>query len=331
MHARLAITAALLVGSGAAAQGKTAEPERPWARGVSAERQQRALELFRLGNAALKESLFVKAVQAYREALALWDHPAIHYNLGLALVNLDQPVETFEHLEAALKYGPAPLDADKFEQAQRYKALIERQLARVDVRCNAQGAEVKFDGKPLFTAPGRWTGVVRAGPHSVTATKEGFLPYEQSVKLLGGEQKTFDVALLSTADLTEYRRLWAGWIPWTVVAFGAIVTGASVGLHLGARGAYQSYDEGIQRCLDPVTGGCTPTLELSQKKSSADALQVGAIAGYAVGGAALVTGAVLVYLNRLQPYQKSVSVGPEVSLLPSLSPAGGGATLMVDF
>ncbi|MCC6335347.1 MAG: hypothetical protein IT380_15325 [Myxococcales bacterium] len=332
MHARLIAVAGLVLASAALAQGRAApEPERPWARGVSADKQKRALELFREGNAALKESLFVKAAQVYRDALALWDHPAIHYNLALALVNLDQPVETFEHLEAALKYGAAPLDADKFEQAQRYKTLIEKQLSRVDVRCDLDGAEVKFDGKPVFTAPGRWQGVVRSGPHSVSATRDGYLPFEQSVRLLGAELKVFDVTLMRAEDLTEYRRLWPAWIPWAVVAGGAIVTGTSVGLHLAARSGYQSYDQGIQGCLDPVTGGCTPSLELSQKKSSADSLQAVAIVGYAVGGAALVTGAVLVYLNRLQPFQKSVNVGPQVTLVPSLGPAGAGATLFVQF
>jgi len=50
-----------------------------------------------------------------------------------------------------------------------------------------------------------------------------------------------------------------------------------------------------------------------------------------VGGAALVTGAVLVYLNRLQPYQKSVGVAaPKVSLVPSLGPSGAGATLFIE-
>lgn len=330
MHARLAVIAALLVAASAAAQGK-AEPERPWAKGVSPDKQRRALELFRDGNAALKESLFVKAAQIYRDALALWDHPAIHYNLGLALVNLDQPVETYEHLEAALKYGPAPLDSDKFEQAQRYKALIEKQVARVDVRCDLDGAQVRFDGKPVFTAPGRWQGLVRAGPHTVVATKDGYVPSEQSETLVGGDTRVFDVTLLRAEDLTEYRRLWPTWIPWTVVGAGAVVVGGSVGLHMAARSGYQAYDQGIQDCLDPVTGGCIPSAELAQRKQGADTLQGVAIAGYAIGGAALVTGAVLVWMNRLQPYQKSVDVKPTVTLLPVLGPAGAGATLFVEF
>ena len=71
--------------------GPTETGDRPWAKGVSKERQEAAWEVFREGNALLKDSLFAKAADKYREALKSWDHPAIHYNLALALVNLDQP------------------------------------------------------------------------------------------------------------------------------------------------------------------------------------------------------------------------------------------------
>ena len=65
-------------------------PDRPWAKGVSPEAQKAADELFRQGNDLLRESLFVQAATKYREALRRWDHPGIHYNLALALLNLDQ-------------------------------------------------------------------------------------------------------------------------------------------------------------------------------------------------------------------------------------------------
>ena len=99
--------------------------QRPWVVGVPAREQKAATDLFREGNALLKESLFVQASAKYREALSHWNHPGIHYNLALALLNLDQPIEVYKHLEEALKYGPAPLDADKFDHANRYRALIE--------------------------------------------------------------------------------------------------------------------------------------------------------------------------------------------------------------
>ena len=105
----------------ASAPAEMQSSDRPWAKGVSESDQRRALELFGKGNGLLKDSLFVQAAAQYRAALKSWDHPAIHYNLVLALLNLDQPVEVLQHLEAAMRYGAAPLDADKFNQARAYR------------------------------------------------------------------------------------------------------------------------------------------------------------------------------------------------------------------
>jgi hypothetical protein len=65
--------------------------DRPWAKGVSQDQQRAAIALFEAGNGLLKESIFLKAVENYRKALALWDHPGIHYNLALALLNSTSP------------------------------------------------------------------------------------------------------------------------------------------------------------------------------------------------------------------------------------------------
>lgn len=292
-----------------------------------------ALDLFRDGNAALKDSLFVKAVARYREALANWDHPAIHYNLALALVNLDQPVETHEHLLAALRYGPAPLDSDKYEQALRYKALVEKQLATVKITCALAGADVAMDGRPLFTAPGDFEGVVRAGPHSIVASKDGYLTNNLSRSLAAGETTAIEMKLYTAAELTEYRRLWPVWVPWLVVGLGAAAAGGGAGLHAASAGAFQAFDRGVAGCLSPDTGGCRPSVALLAQKQTGDTLQALGITGYAVGGAALVTGAVLVYLNRLQPYEAPLPAAGrlEVTVVPVLSPGGVGAAALVRF
>lgn len=53
------------------------EPNRPWAAGVSADQQHRALELFARANGRFAESDYVGALPLYRQALASWDHPAV--------------------------------------------------------------------------------------------------------------------------------------------------------------------------------------------------------------------------------------------------------------
>ncbi|MBL8958189.1 MAG: hypothetical protein JNK82_45875 [Myxococcaceae bacterium] len=285
--------------------------ERPWAKGVSDAEQRTALALFKDGNTALKEPNFPRAVAKYREALGHWDHPAIHYNLALALLNLDQPVETHEAFDRALKYGAAPLDADKFEQANRYKALLEKQLAGVDIRCNMEGATVKLDGKVLYVAPGRYTGLTTAGPHSIVATKEGYITNELSLPLPAGETKVFELNLMTTDDLTEYKRLWPQYVPYTVIAAGLVVAVAGLGMHFGSGSMYKSFDGNVSQCQqdNPFMGGCRLTPELAGQRTSADILQGTAIAAYVAGGVVAAVGIVLLYLNRLQPYRITVGVG----------------------
>ena len=114
----------------------------PWTKGVSQADQDAAIVLFREGNELLKDSVFVEAVKKYRAALERWDHPAIHYNLAFALLNLDQPVLVYEHLEKAMAYGPKPLEQEKFDLAKSYKALVEKQLSRVEIVCDEPDAMV---------------------------------------------------------------------------------------------------------------------------------------------------------------------------------------------
>lgn len=294
--------------------------ERPWAHGVSQENQQAALELFRSGNVALKDSVFLEAIGKYRQALALWDHPAIHYNLALALLNLDQPLEVHEHLVAAMKYGAAPLDTEKLEHARAYKGLIEKQLARVEVTCEEPGASVVMDGRPLFQAPGRYEGLVRAGPHTIIASKEGHLTNSQSKALPAGEKTSIELKLFTADDLTQYRRKWSAWKPWAVVGTGVALAAGGALLHMQARSSYEAFDLGVNAC-----GGCVPDTGLADQRTQGDTLQTLAFGGYAVGGAALVTGVVLVYMNRLQPYRVDDQVKqpePAVTVAPLV---GGGS------
>ncbi|MFZ5442590.1 MAG: hypothetical protein ACOZQL_21450 [Myxococcota bacterium] len=313
------------------------EPERPWAKGVPKDRQTKAIGLFREGNSALKESLFPKAAATYKEALQVWDHPAIHYNLALALVNLDQPVEVHEHLTAALKFGPAPLDDDKYQQAQRYLALIERQLTKVKVTCAFDGAQVRLDGRPLFTGPGEWEGQLRAGPHTLTASKEGLLPDERAVTLAGGDAQEFQLRVYRSEELTEYRRAFSPLIPVAALGVGAALVGTGAALHFGAQGTFKKYDEGIATCASAGldNAGCIPTPDLQSLRASGNGLQTGAYVMYGVGGAALVTSAILFYVGRPIPFRKTVNVDaskpPQVSILPILSPTGAGALAAIEF
>lgn len=332
MMRTVVVMMALLGATALGQQASSGEAERPWARGVPKNSQTTALELFRDGNNKLRDALYRAARDKYLEALRSWDHPAIHYNLSLSLMNLDQPVEAYEHLLMALKYGAAPLDAEKMDQALRYKGLVEKQLTKLTVHIGLEGAVVRVDGNQIVVGPGTWEGMVRAGAHSIVASHEGYVPVERAETLVGGETKRLELTLFRTEDLTEYRRLWPVAVPWVVTVAGAALVGTGVGLHLAARGAFGSYDSQITTCAAVGGGSCLPRTDVTALKAQGDLLQSLAFGSYIVGGAALITGAILIYVNRLQPYVKTLEVaGPSVTLLPSFSPAGAGATLFVSF
>jgi hypothetical protein len=295
------------------------QANRPWAKGVSPQNQESALELFRAANVLVKESIFVVAVEKYRKALELWDHPAIHYNLALALMNLDQPIEVHEHLVAALRYGPEPLENEKFEYARNYKTLVEKQLAKVDITCNTPGATVTMDGQTLFVAPGRYSGLVRPGAHSIVAALQGYLPTDQSRTLLPGETTQLDMKMFTSEDLVRYKRRWPAAMPWLVMGAGLAVAGGGGWLHMQARDDFSAFQAGIVEC-----GGCVPVAELASRRSQGNLMQNAAIGGYAVGGAAVITGAVLAFLNQPQSYR--IDPGQAAQDTVSITPLLGGGS-----
>lgn len=147
--------------------GAVADP-RPWARGVSADDQQAALALFNAGNADMNAGRVAAAAVQYRAALARWDHPAIAYNIALTLLEQDDPVELRRALTKAMRFGAAPLDDEKYRRAQAMLAEVDERVTHVEFATTRAGAVLIIDDREVFTGPGRFDDVVRAGRHTWT-------------------------------------------------------------------------------------------------------------------------------------------------------------------
>lgn len=321
---RLGLLMALLVsGRGLAEPPRlpaTPEPVTtlPWVKDVPIDNQDLAYASFRTGNLALKDSRFVQAVQAYREALTRWNHPAIHYNLALALMQLDQPIEVYDHLDSAMRYGPSPLERERYEYARSYKYLLDQQLVTLRIDCQKEGAIVTLDGKTVFVAPGHYEARVRPGTHVFNAIHEGFLPSYQSRTLMPGEKVSLDIKLYTVEDVTRSRRRWAVWMPWAVVGGGLALAAGGGLLQLQTQEAYRLFDGGITSC-----GGCKVAGNVATARTMGDHLRLGSWGAYAVGGGALLGGALLLYLNQPQLYRINPETGREVEITPLLGSTTG--------
>jgi hypothetical protein len=305
----------------------------PWSRGVAREKRQRAYELFLDGNNVIKDGFFGKAADKYKEALALWEHPAFHYNLAIAQMNLDQLIEAYDHFLAARKHGPRPITAEKHRQAQKYLDMLRKQLGEIEVVCNEPGAEVAVDGKPVFAGPGRQRVMVRPGGHRVDASKRRFMPDVQQVVINPGDSKRVLVTPQVPEHLATVRR-WPEWIPLAVAGAGAVTLAGAGIMDWHSTRLFDRFDHEFDM-LCRMSSGCRENQvshALRDQLDHAHLWQWGARATYVLGGATLTTSAVMLYLNRERLVrERRLDDTGAMSVLPMLTPDGAGVSASLRF
>jgi tetratricopeptide (TPR) repeat protein len=304
--------------------------DRPWAAGVTPENQQAALPLFEAGNALFTDSQYAAALVRYREALKLWDHPAIRYNAAVSLINLDQPLPALAHLESALAHGEAPLGPENYRQALLYKKLLAAQVAELEVSCAEPNAEVMLDGETLFRGPGHVVRRLRPGTHQLTARKPGFLTETRALDLPAGRltREALKLQAIGALPMREVRR-WPVWQPWAVVGGGALLGLAGLPFLLEADSNFETFDAEVARVCPT---GCTEA-ELppaaGDARDRAEVQNAVAVTLFAVGGATAATGIVLVILN--QPRLEPDRARTKVSVVPQVTPKSAGIAASLAF
>jgi hypothetical protein len=300
--------------------------EQPWEVGVDEASRAAALELFGQGNELFTESEYLRAAEKYRAALTSWDHPRIHGNLATVLINLDDPIKALEHIDRALARGAGPFEAHVHTQLLTHRKLLEAQLTTLRIRCSVDGVAVTLDGKPLFTGPGDAVVRVRSGSHQAVARKKGHLTQTRNVSAAGGD--TLDVTLkpIPLSEATSYERRWTPWIPWTVAGGGAVLALSGFAFGRASVAARDDYEAGLR---DGCPSGCAPEEvpeQVYDDRDRAELFNAFEVTGYLVGGAAIVTGTVLIILNQERPVFTDES-GERLSVVPLLSPGQLGAAL----
>jgi len=314
----------------AAQPSSPVDSERPWAQGVAAADQKKALSIFNTGNTFFEASQYSQALERYREALKSWGHPAIHFNMVVCLINLDQPKEAYQHLEEAIKFGATPLGKEVYARALTYQKLLDKQLSSITITSSQKNVVISLDGKVVLSAPGKKTILALPGEHQLVASKEGYLTHSEILNLKGGEATTSKVKLVSLADAQTFRveRRWARWKPWTTLAGGAVTMAAGFGARFLAKSDFDRYDNDVAN-LCPERG-CTSSAMLPQ--SSRDALSRAKLEDtlssvlLVSGAVAVGTGTVLLYLNRERRIKESLP-----TITPSVTPQSVGFSLFFNF
>ena len=297
--------------------GTAAADTKPWAVGVPEAQQDQANAIFEEGNQLFAQQAHAPALEKYRAALALWDHPLIRFNLTVTLIRLDRTLEAADELEKALRYGEQPFKKDLYQQALDYQALLKRQLGFLEATCTQQGASVLLDGKPWFACPGTQKTRVMVGEHVVVAELSGYLTSSQRVVVAGGATEKKDIKLVPLDSAVTLEYPYRRWIPYTVTATGVAIGLAGLGVYLAGRSQMNDFEAAFARDC-PM--GCPRGLEdkplLRDLEDSAQLKGTIGISMMVAGGAVTVGGVVMVILNRPKRVMPKIEV----------TPTAGGAT-----
>lgn len=284
--------------------------DKPWAEGVTEEHQKAALELYTQANKGFEQAAsptdYKLVLETYTRALALWDHPQIRYNIAVCLINLDRPVEAFDNLERAMRFGQVAIGPDLWKQGQSYQKLLAGRVAEIEVSAEP-GAAVSLDGKLLASSQQR----VLSGDHQLVVEKPHYQTETRAIRVSGGQKVTIKVELKPIAVQSQLHRRFAKWVPWTVMGAGAAVAIVGAPFLLASRDSYDSYNNDVKTmCGAGCTSSNTPekiTSELGRAKLDNNL----AISAFVSGSAILATGFVMVILNqpRLAPVIGNDHVG----------------------
>lgn len=304
----------------------------PWYCDVSEVDRARALELYAQANRFFDDTSFPVAIERYRAALAYWNHPGIQYNLMLALVVLENPIEAYQASMEALRYGVKALKLEEYRRALDYQRLLRRQVAYVEVTCDEPGAVVSLDGKDILFGPGTVRIPVLPGQRELVAKKAGYLTTQHSLVAETGKPARVQMRLLPQSQATIPVRRWSNWRPWAVV---------SAGVGLGLVGGLLEWRADVTNIAlqdlypDTCMIGPCPVEPNAEMRSLHKRYQWYRRVGHGTsiaGGMAVLGGLMLVYLNRQQHIEN-----PErrdlvnVTVIPSVIGNTAGLTVHAAF
>ncbi|MEM9488274.1 MAG: hypothetical protein AAGC55_03960 [Myxococcota bacterium] len=313
----------------AAAPGERKTATSVWDRGVSDDQRRQAHALFLDGNRLAGEYLFDEAITKYQQALALWPHPGIYYNLARAQNAVGQPLAAHDSAVQAMRYGRAPLGEDEptrvhnYQRLRTLRDLLRRQLARISLTLGSPEIAVMLDDRPLSDARGRGA-LVLPGKRNLIIRGPGYQPLVQPIALRPGGDHDFTIVS---------RRPFTPWKPWVTAGAGALL-GITGGLLLTQ--AHSERSELVTEFNEVCSGASVPcqndrTGDLIDRWDAVRWRERIGMGSAVLGGGLLLTGAVLALWNQQRRFAITELAGTEVSLTPIIIQGHSGVAMSTSF
>lgn len=286
-----------------------AEPE--WAKGVPAETQAKANALFADANQLFSQQQHAPALEKYRAAIALWDHPMIRFNMAVTLIRLDRMLEAADDLDGALRYGNAPFTPELYQQALDYRAVLARTIGTVEASCTAPNTHILLDGKPWFTPPGSARQRVLAGEHVIVASRDGFMTKSIRVVVAGGAVQTEKIELMPIDSVVKLVYPYPRWVPWATTGVGAAIALGGLGFWVAGNNQMNDFQAAFaQTCASGCAANLSDQKALADERDSAHLKGQIGVSMMIAGGAVAIGGVVAAIVDSPRRVLPNVEVVP---------------------
>jgi tetratricopeptide (TPR) repeat protein len=155
---------------------------------------------FYAGIDLFKEGSFEAALAELQKAYELSPSYRVLYNIGLVYVELRDHVNAYTTLQNYLQQGGEDIPAARRAQVDELIRKLEKRIARVEIDCNVEGADVRVDDISVGKSPLAAPLLVNAGPRRFSVVKPGFPVAARIVTLAGEEQANIKLELVSLSE-----------------------------------------------------------------------------------------------------------------------------------
>ncbi len=182
----LALSCLLLWSSPAAAQDESTE---------------KARARFFQGVEFYKEGSFEAALAEFKQAYRLSPSYRVLFNVGQTYFELHDYANSYLTLKEYVQRGGDDLPATRRAQVEELFAKLEKRIARIDITCNVDGADIRVDEISAGISPLPLPILVNAGPRRISAIKAGYPVTAQIVTVAGGEETTLTLEMVPINDV----------------------------------------------------------------------------------------------------------------------------------
>lgn len=288
----------------------SARADAPSAEAAAEQRRVAAKEKFQQGVEAYKEQRFTDAVRLFLEADGLAPSANLSFNVARAYERLEDFSGALRWYRDFLRRNPSAPNAATVQErvAELSAKLAERGLQQVTLLSDPAGATVTLDGQPLGVTP--LTRDLPPGQYRLRLRRDGYREHESQLTVAPDVARDVSLSLEraaappASAPLAASRQPLAqvpqsprfGALPYVVLGAGGVSLLGALGFELGRRSADSAAAD-------------APQTEFNDRYETMQSRQTVARVLAGVGGALVVAGGVLLYVDLQRKPGPSVALG----------------------